>query len=470
MNRANCATSNQQTLQCILRADNRRTHLRVRGICVVWTLALVCGLNACGDDGMSAESDAAASMDAHVDSLDSPADASLDALLDVAESDVALDAGMIDARSDADPPPRVAVNDDGTFRVRADDGSEQELCGCEDDPLRLAFAPRFDVVVGRPASLFFDNLIEGNGSDYDWEVWVSGGLALEEESHPDHWQVGAAEAGEADLFVVARAASGEAQGVARARLVVSAVEAGSGTRPSVLFVGDSTTANGVYVRTLANIFETDPMGVEPVGTLVSAGHRHEGRSGWQISDYATDSRGAGANPFFGGEGFDFAHYLDTSGVSAPDYFIVHLGINDLFGQRERAQEESKVQRMLSQLNAFIDSIRDASPSTHVALALTIVPCGTDSGFRASYSDIEWATRDAYKARIVRWARTLIDAFGDRTDVSLIPVNARIDAMLGFPHTGSGDTIAHTNGVHPNADGYAQMAETFYAWLKGRPTL
>lgn len=73
-------------------------------------------------------------------------------------------------------------------------------------------------------------------------------------------------------------------------ILTPALNSGNGNTRKVLIIGDSTV-NGSNISTpLKNVFDTDVMNIELIGTIGSNGVKHEGRGGWTINDYATFGR------------------------------------------------------------------------------------------------------------------------------------------------------------------------------------
>lgn len=414
---------------------------------------------ACGDDDSTMDAGQSDAAGRDVSTADTIED-------DVNQADVnQADAGQQDAAPDvpavdAGPPPPVERGDDG-FVVRDAEGNEFSLCGCSSDALPLSLGPTLATLVNRPVHVFFDNLIAGDGSEYRWSTYAAEATG---DTLADEWTfLGDAPLSD-EVFIVAWDDEGTPVGVGATTLSVSAADAGAGLNPTILFLGDSTTAGGVYARAMLDLFDEDPMGATTVGTVVTGRASHEGRSGWKISDYFDDSRG-GQNPFYSeaSGGFDYAHYLAESGLEAPDYFFVHLGINDVF-TIATDDVPDRIARMLTRLDGFFENILSVAPETEIAIGLTIVPCATESGFTANYMGSY--TRANYKPRIAMWARLVIEHYRER-DVHLVPLNATIDSWNGFPNEPEGEGIRHTNAVHPNSLGYGQMGETIYSWLKAQ---
>ena len=77
---------------------------------------------------------------------------------------------------------------------------------------------------------------------------------------------------------------------------------------------------------------------------------------------------------------------------------------------------------------------------------------------------------------MRNRRALVDAmlakFEGDPRVSVIPTHLNLDCENHYPATvepvsaGSAKTVRRlNNGVHPDEDGYHQIADTFYAWIR-----
>jgi lysophospholipase L1-like esterase len=69
---------------------------------------------------------------------------------------------------------------------------------------------------------------------------------------------------------------------------------------------------------------------------------------------------------------------------------------------------------------------------------------------------------------------MLETFGDReTDgVYLVPAWLNLDPVNGFPATkaaaharSAAEVIRQSNGVHPSAEGYRQIGDAVYAWLR-----
>lgn len=117
--------------------------------------------------------------------------------------------------------------------------------------------------------------------------------------------------------------------------------AGSGVNRKLLVIGDSTTANGTMTGELLNLFGVgDVMDITLLGTQGTGSNKHEGHSGYQISDYATIGRTLfkfdvtgittppGINAIYTNNGSSF-QVVEVNITSGTGYFsTVRTGTND----------------------------------------------------------------------------------------------------------------------------------------------
>ncbi len=359
----------------------------------------------------------------------------------------------------------ILAEDGQGFTITSPAGVDRVMKDGGEHAVPLALAPTLDALVGEPLVVHFDNLVPDAAADHAWSVCAPVGV-----QGADRWSWTPDAPGIYPLHVIVwDDGRTTAQGVVRAELRVHEVGARAGQVPKVMFLGDSTTSDGHLIAALQDAMDADLMGVEPVGTLPADKPMHEGRSGWRISTYhgLPELKVAGhmvGNAFFYDGKFDFNSYLAANPVPLPDVFFVHLGINDVVAVDGEKLLAVRIPEMLTQLDDILASVRQGHPAIQLAVGLTIVPCSTDAGFVATYGK---ARRAQAKRNMVRWAAALIEHYRDQSHIALVPLNARIDAELGYPHPPNAGPVKHSNAVHPNALGYRQMADTIHAWLKGQ---
>lgn len=236
--------------------------------------------------------------------------------------------------------------------------------------------------------------------------------------------------------------NGELIGTATAEYVVT--PANRQGNLSVLVVGDSTIAGNGVVDEIESLVTADAdFDVTWIGTQGTT-NLHEGRSGWTITKFYSDPE----SPFYDVSGFaaGYSAYCDTNGT--PDVVIIKLGINDFWSYQQDIDITPKIATALSELQELIVGILAKNANTLIGIDLIGGPSGQDNvggdyGLHAS-----WRIRRNFQM----WNRVLIASnLGD--NVSIL-------------HGNLGINIAnYTNGLHPNATGYAEIGAVYYAWLK-----
>ena len=266
--------------------------------------------------------------------------------------------------------------------------------------------------------------------------------------------------------------------------MVSPLSAGADATKSLIILGDSTTANGIAVGKLVDNFASDGMNIDLRGTRGEAPAKHEGRSGWSWDTYFTtdtitytDGRGTVDNPFYNptSQTFDASYYFAHSGVSAPDWFFLNMGINDMFSFANDAALESGIVTALGLLESAITSIKTAAPATKIGLCLTIPPNHSQDAFGKAYKCNQ--TRDRYKRNNLIWVNRLISEYDNHEaeNIYLVPIYTNLDTVYNMgmetlPVNARNTDITYQSpisngGVHPVASGYWQIADVYTAFLK-----
>ena len=249
-------------------------------------------------------------------------------------------------------------------------------------------------------------------------------------------------------------------------------------------MGDSTTDNGGVIIKINENFENDAMNVNTLGTRGTAPNNHEGRSGWTLNDYFTresitypagDPRGTVYNPFYNPttQTWDASYYFVNSGISAPDYFIINMGINDMFSFTSDSALETQIETCLGYLNSMVNSIKAVSTNIKICICVTIPPNDSQDAFGKAYACGQ--TRDRYKRNNCLWANAIIDEFDTNEDVSVIPIHTNLDTVYNMgletlPVNSRNTEVTYDSpiangGVHPTLVGYWQIADVYTAFLK-----
>lgn len=248
-------------------------------------------------------------------------------------------------------------------------------------------------------------------------------------------------------------------------------DAGNLVTRTLLGIGDSTMANGVMLEELNSMFATDGMNIATVGTVTTGSVSHEAISGKTAAFFATDP----TSVFFdGGLALDVPGYMTTNGFAmvAGDWVLINLGINDMFGQTSDLGASAKAAEVSADYTKLIDAFKVYEPGLRFSIGLVIPPAGDQSAFSANYGSNQ--TRQRYRENTFALNRELISTFGERETegIYINPMTAGLDPLWGFDsvlQNASSRTAQQvrrwTNGVHPNADGYGQIADQLHAFLK-----
>jgi lysophospholipase L1-like esterase len=333
------------------------------------------------------------------------------------------------------------------------------------DAFEVQLPPTINAVTGKEINIYFDNLIVGHADDYLFDVICSTGIQQNER-----WTLNTNTAGTYPFRIdVYDKKSVQKVGTASATVVVKSSSVGSGVMKKALFIGDSTTAAGKYTNELLNLFSADPMDITLLGSQGTAPNLHEGRGGWRVQQYNTNS----SSPFVFNGAFNFSQYMSSHGYTGVDYVFIHLGINDIFGATSDSGADAVVNAAVTAYNNMIANIKKSFPNVKIGMCLTIPPSKYQDAFGNNYGSGQ--TRWQYKRNWFRWNKAILAAFNNRTaeNIYLVPLNANLDTEHNTAvstvavNSRNNTTIARqTDGIHPADKGYNQMADTIYYWLKG----
>lgn len=294
-------------------------------------------------------------------------------------------------------------------------------------------------------------------------------------------------------------------------------DAGAGQKIRLLCIGDSLTNASQYTAELLHLFgekkeggEEEKEKTETPGTgstettaatitgteeknpeLILLGtnvprssipeNRHEGYGGWKFSDFNTRYELERVNPekynlrnspfiFEVGGKVDFTRYFETyTENQKPDFVTIFLGHNDVANVTDQNREEA-IEKIMVQAREFVSALRAALPEARIAVITPALPARQD------------AFGENYGTRINHWtyrknchllSQKLIQEFSESPlKVSIIPAHLVVDAANGYPEQerpanarSSKKVFQQTNALHPNTEGYKQIADAIYAWMK-----
>lgn len=226
----------------------------------------------------------------------------------------------------------------------------------------------------------------------------------------------------------------------------------------VLFIGDSMTENLSYITPLKDISDNGDYKITFLGTLGADGMKNEGRSGWAAYNYVTnDLSGMSTNKtnvFWDGSAFNFAYYMQNSGIDVPDYVFINLGTNDMLRGITDTNDEVEIQTVIAtSYRTMIDSIR--AYSTTIPIVLWLPPTRSLAG-RNNHLAID---------KCLRANKWLIDTF-DKTSyinnrVYLMPTYLYVDPYTDYTMSKTViDGIEYDDcaePIHPSLSGGEKIA-------------
>lgn len=281
--------------------------------------------------------------------------------------------------------------------------------------------------------------------------------------------------------------------LASATTTISVVAADEGKERQVtcLIIGDSLTAASAYPERVRQLFATpENAKLTMVGTSArgnpSTGLRHEGYGGWTCNAFVTrftnkpdpQAKRRQTSPFVfddNGKGvFDFPRYAkEQAPAKGIDFVTIALGCNDTFSSDESTIEE-RIDAMFGYLDTLLAGIRAARADTTIGIVSLVPPAGTQDAFGANYKCGQ--TRWQYRRNQHRVLERTCQTYGNRQNerLHIIPAYVNLDTLNGYPartvpaSANSATKIPRLcNGVHPSRDGYSQMGDSIYCWIKGQ---
>lgn len=333
----------------------------------------------------------------------------------------------------------------------------------------LLLPPTIYATQGREISAYFDNLIAASADDYLWDV-VGGPAAAFQQNERWTYNPTGAFASAALTFNLYNRRTYELLATGSTNVVAVASTAGTGTTPKCIFIGDSLTSAGVYTGELVTIAGGDAMGISLLGTQGSGSNKHEGRAGWTINLFTTTG-----SPFYISGAVNFPQYLTNNSIAVPDWVFIMLGINDVASQTSDAAVEALAATEFAKLDTLIASIKAAGAGVKVGLMTTTPPSTDQDAFGANYNVT--LNRGRVKRNIAVWVKEMLATYAGQTAnrIYLVPTHVNLDTVNNMLRAASApvnsrstvNVTRQSNGVHPANEGYYQIADTVWAFLKNQ---
>lgn len=343
--------------------------------------------------------------------------------------------------------------------------------------------PRFYAVEGDTLQLFYRGMIRDTlVSPHRPMLQADRGMAL-----PRYWEYTppAGSAGECALKMTLRDASGEIMASAESVLTTVPVPTSPDTPLHVVCIGDSLTAPGTWprevYRRLCSAGGT-PEGLGLSGILFCGDRQNgdvgwTGYGGWRWASYLGEGVKGGTGA---GEVTMTANPLYDSGIAKPSfgYFAsrycsgkIHV-VYAMLGWNELSSTSRDLNRVMDDVRTFARLLHLDFPQARLRLVGIPMPsvCG---GMGISYGASGGTYADTQGMTLM--AHRLNDLYADlagepefATYVSYVETAAQVDTDYVMPMTArpvnTRSTLTETigtNGVHPSAEGYMQIADAIY---------
>lgn len=351
------------------------------------------------------------------------------------------------------------------------------------NPLRLVLPPEIQAAPSHAINIYFDNIVLAPSlAPYVFDVACAKGTQQDER-----WTFipKTDDVGTYPLKITVR--DGANQIIAGAATVLNVIPADAGADKAVscLLIGDSLTAASVYPAELVELCKTpgNPK-LMLIGTnRKSPETRHEGYGGWTAERFARlyaarepGTNSARSSPFVyeagGKTRLDFKRYLaEHNGGQAPDIITILLGCNDNFRADDKTIEAS-IDSMFASLDMLIGEFHAVRADTKIGLILPVPPAASQDAFGANYHCEQ--TRWQYRRNQHRVVERMLKTYGGREEekIYLVPANVNLDTVHNYPRASMAVNSRNpeiitrqANGVHPAREGYYQIADSIYYWLK-----
>lgn len=180
------------------------------------------------------------------------------------------------------------------------------------------------------------------------------------------------------------------------------------------------------------------------------------------------------SPFYVNGEVDFTDYANRYCNGVIDIIVVHLGINNIIGQKTNLPSE--LTSIINTAKIFIDKFHEQFPNSKVLL-VTPPKCSANGGMAANYNATQTTTEGTYNRQMFQYHKKYFELANQeeyKNWVVVVNTCGEFDTPYGYPYTDKAvntrvSSITErvgTNGVHPNSAGYYMIADSVYRTLTG----
>lgn len=299
-------------------------------------------------------------------------------------------------------------------------------------------------VVGKEINIYYNNITELDLSKYQIKVSCTIGNPLTTK-----WNCTPTTAGTYPITITIYEHFTKVIASVTSNIVVKDASVGTGITKTCLIIGDSFIGSGKISQHLIDLFGTDVMDIQLLGTLGTAPNSHEGRSGWTAENFRHQT-----NPFCDGTDFNFAKYMTDQSYSGVDYVFIHLGNNDMFHYFDETQCINRIPAVVADFTAIINSIQAYNTNIKIGLMCTIPPNQSQDVYGAASASLSGQTSWRFDRNTKLWVQAELAQLCTINNVYPVPTNAVVDCVNNI-----------SDWVHPKDTGYNQMGDMVYSWIK-----
>lgn len=309
--------------------------------------------------------------------------------------------------------------------------------------------------VGKTTRLYYNNLVNFDTiDDLSFEIAIEGRLLGSAQSKYWEFTPLTADVGQRELTVKVFNQDGSLEASSRSYLKIYDPSTLSTSAESILFIGDSLTANGYLVSFVEAMLDTAGFhALNYKGSVEAQGVNFEayGGASWALYYQQLSPK----NPFFYADtGLDIDRYFaENLQGEAPAYIYIMLGVNDIFTRRDKnyATIQASIDTIFETAESFISALRTSAPETKIIIGSIVPPNIRPESFIDDYGE---DIRQRYKNVQHSFVKRQEAQFSGREAENLyfLPLWHHLDTLNGYPEH---------NALHPNPAGYEQMAISIF---------